>query len=231
MQPYFFPYIGYFQLIYAVDKFVIYDDVNYIKKGWVNRNRILVNGSSFMFTLPIHKPSQNIYIRDTEISSNYKNWKAKFRTTLIHVYKKSAFFEENISIIDQILDNEDRMLSKYINHGLNIICQTLDIKTEIAVSSGTYKNSQMKAQKRIIDICKQEKASTYINAIGGVKLYEAEQFNQDNIELYFLESKEVKYQQKTKHYVPYLSILDQLMYTGIKNTKESLFKYSLIKGQ
>ncbi|MGB1197742.1 MAG: WbqC family protein [Thalassotalea sp.] len=227
MQPYLFPYLGYFQLINTVDKFVIYDDVNYIKRGWVNRNRILVNGLPFMFTLPIHKPSQNTYIKNTNISSNYLIWQKKFRKTIVHAYRNAEFFDENVAMIDKILKCEKRTLSSYIENALKIICQALAIETKIVLSSNAYTNTHLKAQERIVDICKQENANMYINAIGGLALYQSEQFEQHNIELQFLKSHEIEYQQMSEHYVPYLSILDQLMYTGLKKTKNSLAMYSL----
>ncbi len=228
MQPYFFPYLGYFQLINAVDKFVIYDNVNHIKKGWVNRNRILINGVPFMFTLPIKNPSQNIYIKDTEISSNYDTWKSKFQKTLLHEYKKAEFFEESIPIIDEILNCKERTLSRYIAHALKIICNALEIETKIVLSSKEYTHTHLKAQDRIVDICQQEHANIYINAAGGIALYQHEQFAKFNIKLFFLKPKAIQYQQNSEHFVPYLSILDQLMCTGLKATKSSLANYSLV---
>ena len=227
MQPYIFPYIGYFQLINAVDKFVIYDDVNFITKGWINRNRILNNGKDSLFSIPLKEASQNKLINQIEINWD-PNWKSKFLKTLEQCYKKSPHFQEVSSIIEQTLCVDNESISKVIEHNLRLICNHLDIKTEIVSSSAIYQNTHLKAQERILDICLQEKASHYINPIGGLELYDSVFFEAQNIQLNFIKSKPVEYSQFKNEFVPWLSMIDVLMFNSNEKIKEFLNNYDLV---
>ena len=164
MQPYIFPYIGYFQLIKAVDKFVLYDDVNFINRGWINRNRILVNGTDSMFTIPLKDASQNKLINEIDVNWD-DNWKSKFLKTIEQSYKKAPFYENVLPIIKKTIDVQEVQFSKIVENNLRLTCDYLDIRTEVISSSTVYQNTDKKAQKRILDICLQEKANHYINFV------------------------------------------------------------------
>jgi hypothetical protein len=227
MQPYIFPYIGYFQLINAVDKFVIYDDVNFINKGWINRNRILNNGKDSLFSIPLKEASQNKLIN--EIDVNWDSvWKSKFLKTLEQCYKKAPFYQETLLIIEQTLDIDNEPISKIIEHNLRLICECLDIKTEIVSSSVIYKNTHLKAQERILDICLQEKATQYINPIGGLELYDKVFFEEKNIKMNFIKSNPVEYPQFKNEFLPWLSMIDVLMFNSKEKIKEFLNNYELV---
>ncbi|TAL65611.1 MAG: hypothetical protein EPN88_09405 [Bacteroidetes bacterium] len=226
MQPYIFPYIGYFQLINAVDKFIILDDVNFIMKGWINRNRILVNGRESLFSIPIKKASQNKFIYECELDEN--KWKDKFLKTIEHSYKKAPFYKSCIEVISSVILKDDTNLSNWLTFQIKTICCYLEINTDIVDSSRIYANNQLKAQEKIIDICKQEKAQIYVNAIGGKNLYNAKDFERSNIELYFLKSKAENYSQFNVEFVPFLSIIDIMMFNNKENIKNQLKKYELI---
>lgn len=100
MQPYLFPYIGYFQLLNAVDMFVVFDDVNFIKKGWINRNNILVNRQKYLFTVPLKDASQNKLIKEVQIADD--GWQEKFLKTVAQSYKKAEFFDEAFALIEKL---------------------------------------------------------------------------------------------------------------------------------
>ena len=227
MQPYIFPYIGYFQLINAVDKFVIYDDVNFINKGWINRNRTLNNGKDSLFTIPLKEASQNKLINEIDINWDIA-WKSKFLKTLEQCYKKAPFYLEILLIIEQTLSIDDEPVSKVIEHNLRLICNYLDIKTEIISSSTIYKNTHLKAQERILDVCLQEKASQYINPIGGLELYDKDFFEIKGIQLNFIKSNPIEYPQFKNEFVPWLSMIDVLMFNSKEKIKEFLDNYELI---
>ena len=227
MQPYIFPYIGYFQLINAVDKFVIYDDVNFINKGWINRNRILNNGKDSLFTIPLKEASQNKLINEIDINWDIA-WKSKFLKTLEQCYKKTPFYSEILPIIEQTLSIDNEPVSKVIEHNLRLICNYLDIKTEIISSSTIYKNTHLKAQERILDVCLQEKASQYINPIGGLELYDKDFFEIKGIQLNFIKSNPIEYSQFKNEFVPWLSMIDVLMFNSKEKIKEFLDNYELI---
>ena len=220
MQPYIFPYIGYFQLINAVDKFILYDDVNFINKGWINRNRMLNNGKDSLFSIPLKEASQNKLINKIEVNWD-SAWKSKFLKTLEQCYKKAPFYQETLLIIQQTLNVDNEPISKIVEHNLRLICKYLDIKTEIVSSSAIYQNSHLKAQERILAICLQEKATQYINPIGGLELYDKDFFEAQNIQLNFIKSKLIQYPQFKNEFVPWLSMIDVLMF----NSKEEIISF------
>lgn len=227
MQPYIFPYIGYFQLINAVDKFVIYDDVNFINKGWINRNRMLNNGKDSLFSIPLKEASQNKLINEIDVNWD-SAWKNKFLKTLEQSYKKAPFYQETLLIIQQTLSVDDEPISKVIEHNLRLICKYLDIKTEIVSSSAIYQNTHTKAQERILDICLQEKATQYINPIGGLELYDKDFFEAKNITLNFIRSNPIEYPQFKNEFVPWLSMIDVLMFNSKENITSFINNYELV---
>ncbi|PWK26581.1 WbqC-like protein [Arcicella aurantiaca] len=227
MQPYIFPYIGYFQLINAVDKFVIYDDVNFINRGWINRNRILVNGKDSLFTIPLKDASQNKLIDEIDVNWDAA-WKNKFLKTIEQSYKKAPFYKEGLEIIEKTFNVEELNTSNVIFNNLKVICEYLDIKTELVPSSTIYQNTDLKAQERILDICLQEKANHYINPIGGLELYDKAYFESKNLKLNFIKAKPVVYSQFKNEFVPWLSMIDVLMFNSKEKIQEFLKEYELV---
>lgn len=227
MQPYIFPYIGYFQLIRAVDKFVFFDDVNYIKKGWVNRNQILVNKKSHLFTVPLKAASQNILINKVKLAPEYLKWRDKFLTTVKQSYKKAPFFAEIFDLIVTSLNHKDNIRDLCFQ-STKLLLNYLGLNTNIECSSSKYRNAHLIGKERILDICKKEKCSTYINSIRGVELYDFQDFKNKGLVLKFIKTKPLNYKQFENVFVPNLSIIDVLMFNGKKNTLEIIDNYKLI---
>jgi hypothetical protein len=230
MQPYVFPYIGYFQLINAVDKFVVYDDVAFINKGWINRNNILVGGKTSMFTIPLIGASQNRLIQEIEID-NLSVWSKKFLKTIEQSYKKAPFYEAGINILESVFNSNPTNISALALTSLKETCKYLKINTEIVESSTIYNNQDLKAQQRILAICLQEKANHYINPIGGMAIYDKQLFADNKILLNFIKSKPLKYKQFNKDaesFVPWLSIIDLLMFCSVEEIQEHLNKFELV---
>lgn len=224
MQPYIFPYFGYFQLIKSVDIFVIYDDVNFIKQGWINRNRILLNGNPFMFTLNLKGASSFKRINEIELVFN----KHKLVTTIRLAYCKAPYFNEVYPIISNILLNEETNLAKYL---INSLCSTLEylgISVSILVSSKIEKDTFLSGDDKVINICKQFKVTNYINAIGGQKLYSREKFSENGLMLNFIKSNSIVYQQFKDPFIPDLSIIDVMMFNSPDEIKKMLNQYELI---
>jgi hypothetical protein len=228
MQPYLFPYIGYFQLINSVDKFVIFDDVNYINKGWINRNNILMNNMATMFTLSLQGASQNKRIDEIHIAEQEK-WNLKFIKTLRMAYAKAPFFNEGLDLIQSILDYKEDNLSLFLGNSIKSISDYLEIKAEIIPSSKKYDTQLLKAQDKIIKICSRENASEYINPIGGIELYSKGAFENNKIKLTFIKTDSVIYKQFKDTFVPNLSIIDVIMFNG-RETKQFLNKCVFLDG-
>lgn len=213
MQPYLFPYIGYWQLLQASDCFVVYDDVNYINRGWINRNRILVNGEPLLVTLPLLQASQNRRIRDIEIAPAAQ-WRSRLLRTVEMAYRKTPCFDQVFPLVERILGHDDTNLAGFLGHQLHCLARFMGLETRIVASSTAYQNSQLAGQERILDICRQERASTYINAQGGRSLYEPTAFASQDIDLRFIAMRPLPYPQRNASFTPYLSIIDALMEVG-----------------
>jgi len=226
MQPYLFPYIGYFQLINAVDTFVIYDDVNYITRGWINRNRILVNGKAQLFTMPLVKASPHKYIKDITLH-DLPIWKGKFLKTLNLHYRKAPFFQDTFSLVKKVFACNSLSLADFLTVSLRLLCEHLEIRVNIVRSSAQYDNTELKGMARIIDICQQVEAEVYINPIGGSGLYSKQDFKKNGIVLKFLESEQFSYDQFGAEFIPWLSIIDVLMFNDRAMVRKVLDRYRL----
>ncbi|WP_333600053.1 WbqC family protein [Flavobacterium sp.] len=229
MQPYLFPYIGYFQLINAADKFVVYDDVNFIKQGWINRNSILVGGQAFLFTVPLENQSSFQKINETFLNQKfYPSWADKFLKTIEQNYKKAPFFTDVFPMLKKILQTENQSIAGLAVSSIKSVAEYIGIATEFVDSSVNYNNQNLSAQTRVLDICTQEKASQYINLSGGMALYSKSDFSEKGIELQFIQSERIEYSQFNDNFVPNLSIIDILMFNEVSKIKDFLNHYKLL---
>ena len=228
MQPYIFPYIGYFQLINSVDEFIIYDNIQFTKKGWINRNRILANGKDQLITIPLKKDSDYLDIVERELSESWEKDKNKILNVIKSSYSKAPYFQEASNIIIECLNNPERNLFKFIYDSIVLINEYLEIKTPIVISSSINANHALKSQDKVLSLCKAQKADVYINSIGGVKLYNKEIFRNNEIELNFIKSNPIEYKQFKNEFVPWLSIIDVLMFNSKDTIKNYLNEYTLI---
>ena len=226
MQPYFLPYIGYFQLLNAVDKYVIYDNIQYTKKGWINRNRILQNGKDLMVTISLEKDSDYLDVKERYVSANFD--KKKLLNQIRESYRKAPSFEQVIPLIERIVNYDDNNLFYYIDNSVHEICRYLEINTEIIISSSLGIDHSLKGQDKVISICKELKASDYYNAIGGQDLYSPEEFRKENINLHFISSNPLEYKQFANEFVPWLSVLDVMMFNPVEKIQSMLNDYKLI---
>jgi hypothetical protein len=224
MQPYLFPYLGYFQLLYAVDTFVIYDDVNYINKGYINRNAILVNGQGHQFTLEILGASQNKHINELQVGHSAE----RLLKTIMHAYRRAPYFKQVFALLELILLNPETNLALFIGNSLDKIKAYLGLTTRLFYSSALDKNNLLCGQDKILDICACLKAETYINAIGGRALYNPHEFNKSNIKLFFIKSTFGSYKQFDNVFVPNLSIIDVLMFNDQAAVLAMLQQYELL---
>lgn len=227
MQPYFLPYIGYFQLMAAVDKFVVLDDVNYINRGWINRNHLLVNGSVHTFTVPLRGASQNRLICEIELD-DAQAWREKLLRTIRHAYRKAPCYAEVSALVERLINYPSSRLDAFLLHSIREIARYLSLDVEIVDSSRIYDNAQLKGQERILDICRREQASVYINAIGGMKLYDSSRFSERLVSLRFLRPRPIMYAQGHDTHVSWLSILDVLMFNEASEVKKLLHENELV---
>ena len=226
MQPYFMPYIGYFQLINAVDEFVVYDNIEYTKKGWINRNRFLQNGKDAVFSIPLQKDSDYLDIRERAISNNFD--KAKLLNQFKEAYRRAPYYEPTFSILEKVILEKQTNLFAYIYNSMTVICSYLKIDCEVVISSTLQIDHSLQGQEKVLALSKYVGGDVYINAIGGQELYSKETFTLHGIELQFLKSTPFEYEQFNHDFVPWLSIIDVMMFNPLENIRERLSNYTLI---
>lgn len=227
-QPYFLPYIGYWQLLNAVDIFVILDDVNYIKRGFINRNSILLNGASYRFSIPVRDASQNKKIMEMRLCFDKKE-KQKFLSRIEYAYNKAPYFPQVFPFISDIIHNPDENLTDFIQYSLTRVADYLGIDTRIIRSSAMDKDNTLTGQDRVIEICRRIGADTYINPAGGRKLYDNQTFHRENMKLFFLDTRHenIVYPQFDNPFVGMLSIIDIMMFNPTDKIQYFLKEYDL----
>jgi hypothetical protein len=213
MQPYFFPYIGYFQLISAVDLFILYDNIKYTKKGWISRNRMLQNGKDVTFSLPLRSDSDHLNVCKRELAVDFN--RDKLLNRFQEAYRRAPYFAQTFPLVDQVVRYEDTNLFRFLHHSVVKICEYLGITTEIRISSSVAIDHELKNQDKVLALCKAVGTNTYVNAIGGKALYSKEVFREKGIELKFVQSSPFEYAQFGNAFVPWLSIIDVMMFNPL----------------
>lgn len=220
MQPYFLPYIGYFQLIAAVDLFVVYDNIKYTKKGWINRNRLLLNGKDAYFTLPLKGGSDALDIGERELAEDFN--RGKLLNQFKGAYLRAPFFAQTFPLIEQIVRYEDANLFRFLHHALVATCGHLGIATEIRVASTLPADHGLRNQARVLALCEAVGADIYVNAIGGMELYSQDEFRTRGVELRFIRSNPFEYPQFGTPFVPWLSIVDVMMFNPLEDIQAKI---------
>lgn len=225
MQPYLFPYIGYFQLINAVDKFVFYDDVDFIKNGWINRNRILLNEKSHYITVQLKNASSFKLINCIEFTDN----RNKLKKTIEQAYKNAPYFHSVWPIIEECFSLQTNLIGSIAIYSVLQTAKYLQIKTSFEISSENYGNTKtLGRSERLVEICKNNNAAHYINPVGGMELYNKQEFEQYGINLNFLRQKNIEYRQFNNVFIPWLSIIDVMMFNSKEEISKMLNEYELI---
>ena len=222
MQPYLFPYLGYFQLISAVDTFVVYDDVNFIKGGWINRNYILSNGDRQLISLPLQGASPNKLINQIEIGGRHK-----ILESLRHNYSKAPQFDCVYPMLEDVLTQTEKNLARFLDYQLHSICDYLDLHTKWRISSMLNKDNSLRGQDKVLSICEELGATHYINVPGGKALYDQPQFTARGLRLSFIQPEVINYRQFQSAFVPSLSIIDVMMFNDREQCAALLKSYEL----
>jgi hypothetical protein len=227
MQPYFVPYIGYFQLIAAVDMFILYDNVKYTKKGWINRNRILRDKKEVTISLPLKGNSDYLDICKRELATQFNP--DQLLNQLAEAYRRAPYFSQTFPLVEKIVRYEDVNLFRFLHHSIVRICEHFGIATDIAVSSTIPIADDLKKQDKVLALCAALGATRYVNAIGGMALYSREMFKERGIALKFIKSKPFEYAQFSGQFASNLSIIDVMMFTPIDTIKTCIStNYDLI---
>ncbi len=224
MQPYFLPYLGYWQLMNAVDTYVVYDDVAYIKGGWINRNNFLVQGKSKLFTFALDGAGSYKLINKIAIKDDFSN----FRKLLQFNYAKAPFFKECMELAEKIISYDKSNLGNFLYNSIKVVADYLDFDTKIILSSEIEKGNSLKGKDKVIHICKLLGVDEYYNAIGGQELYDKNDFARSGIKLSFVKTKITPYKQLKNDFVPGLSILDILMFNPKERVNEMLNEFELV---
>lgn len=232
MQPYFMPYIGYFQLINVVDEFVLYDNIEYTKKGWINRNRIIVNGKDEYVSIPLKKDSDFLHVNQRFLSDSSLAEMNKILNKIGEVYRKAPHYTQTMALLNDIFLYEEKNLFEFIKHSILKTLTFLNIQTPIVISSTIPIKHHLKSEEKVLAICKNRHAQTYINPIGGLTLYSHATFKQNQINLQFIKSNLFQYPQFNNEFVPWLSIIDVLMFNSVDKVKQIInTEFQLIENE
>jgi len=227
MQPYLFPYIGYFQLMHAVDRFVVADDLAFIKQGWINRNRLLINGEAAYFTVPLKRHAADTLIHDVEIDHRSPRWRRSLLTTIANFYRRAPSFDPVYPIVERVLGGPFVKIADMARASLREVRDYLGVSATIVESSSAYGNAHLKGQDRVIDTCRLERATDYVNAVGGRMLYSPDAFLAHGIRLHFVETAAIAYTQFREPFVPSLSVIDVLMFNTQAEARALVTRYQL----
>ena len=228
MQPYFLPYLGYFQLMSACDKFVIYDNIKFTKRSWIHRNRMLANGTDALFSIPLKNDSDFLNIDNRILGDNFEKEKSKILGQIRSTYRNAVCFAEAFPVIEGIFMYEEKNLFRYIFHSLVTIKEYLSINTPLIISSEVTIEHNLKGKYRVMALCKKLSGDIYINPAGGMELYDKEEFRENGIELLFHKMRPVIYPQFSNTFIPSLSILDVMMFNDKSAIKNLLTEFDLI---
>ncbi len=228
MQPYFLPYIGYFQLIHAVDAFVVYDNIQFSKKGWFHRNRMLQNGRDEYFSLPLKKDSDFLDVRERRLSDTWATDREKTLRKIAGNYRKAPHFETAYPLVEQIFHFPDSGLFPFIYNSLKTLCDFLEIRTPLVVSSTLEIDHSLKGQEKVIALVKKAGGSTYLNPIGGFDLYQPADFRAEGLTLQFHKARPFSYPQLGNEFVPWLSVLDLMMFNSQEQIRAWLDHFDII---
>jgi hypothetical protein len=220
MQPYFLPYIGYFQLIAAVDTFILYDNIKYTKKGWINRNRFMRNNKEEIFSLPLRKASDSLNIGNRELSAEFN--RESLLSRLKDAYRYAPYVDQTLQLVEQIIGYSEQNLFLFLHNSIVQVCAHLCITTKLLVSSTIPIDHDLKGQDKVIALCKNLRASSYFNSIGGRDLYAKEQFSANGIELNFIKASSYEYPQQGASFIPWLSIIDVMMFNPLSLVQEQI---------
>ena len=220
MQPYFLPYVGYFQLIDSVDLFILYDNIKYTKNGWINRNRFLLNGKDVMFSLPLKRAGDHLEIRERELADDFIC--DKLLNKLRGAYGQAPYFSQAFPVIEQIVREKESNLFNFLQKSIVRVCSRLGIVTRIRISSDVAIDHSLKGQDKVLALCKAVGTDVYINAIGGIDLYSRQDFQVHGIELKFIRSRPFVYPQLGNEFVPWLSIVDALMFNPLDRVQDCI---------
>lgn len=212
MQPYFLPYIGYFQLISKVDEFVFFDDVDFNRRGWIQRNFIESNGNQMRVGVPVAKVHLGTPIHQVRLADNFPKWRSGFLKTLQNRYSNAPHFGAVYAIIERDLEETIGLLAQLNISLIQSICHYVGLDQTFDSSRHYSSNSNLGGEARLIDICLQKRANEYVNAPNGRSLYDKVKFNMHQIKLLFLEPEIRSYSRMGADFIPHLSVLDMLMF-------------------
>lgn len=226
MQPYFLPYIGYWQLLAACDRFVLYDNIEYTKQGWINRNQFLQHGQPAYFTVPLKKDSDYLTVAERSVADGFD--RAKLLRQFTEAYRRAPQFASVFPIVERIVLANATNLFEYLHHSIRVTAEFLDIRTPIVISSTVAIDHGLRGQDKVLAICGALGADRYLNSIGGTALYSRDAFQARGIALGFLQPRSIAYPQFHGAFVPRLSILDVLMFNSRDQVRVMLDEFDVV---
>jgi hypothetical protein len=223
MQPYLFPYLGYWQLLALADEFVVYDDVQFIKNGWINRNRILLDGAPSWITLPVQHDSMHLPINRRRFTADFSERKQHVVRKLDHAYRRAPHLAAAMELVAESFACTDDNVAAFVTHTLACVCRRLGIRTTMRMASSLQSGPSLHGADRVFAIAREVGADTFVNPAGGRKLYAPAAFQDAGLRLRFLEPPaDIAYPQSSGGFVPFLSVLDAMAFNPPETVRRFL---------
>lgn len=230
MQPYFFPYLAYFSLIKHTDQFILFDPVQFIRHGWIERNRILKqNGGWLYIKVPLLKHSRDTIIKDIKINNEIK-WQDKILAQLVIYKKKAPYYNEVITLLKELFSKEYESITNLNKKSIELVCDYLSIEHDIQVFSKMDLDIETPnaSDEWALNICKSMgNIKEYWNPSGGEEFFSREKYKANDIKLNFLHLNEFEYKQFDDHFEPGLSIIDTMMFNSVETINQYLNNYKI----
>jgi len=207
-------------LIESADLFIVYDNIKYTKKGWINRNRILKDGKKALVSVPLKSNSNYLDVRDRKLSEDFR--RTKLVNQIKGAYQSAPNFLQVFPMVEKTILNDEFNLFRFLLNTIVNVCEYLKITTEITISSSISIDHTLKSQNKVIALCREVGATIYINPVGGRELYSKNFFQSEGIKLKFIEPYPFYYDQFENEFVPWLSIIDVMMFNSVGVIREYL---------
>ena len=230
MQPYFLPYLGYISLIKHTDMFILLDEVQFIRHGWIERNRILKPDKDWQYIqVPLQKHTQTAVIKDIKINNEIE-WEKKIFAQIEHYKKKALYYRKVVDLLKNIFSKKHATIAELNQDALHAVCDYLSVKNDIRIYSemGLTIDPVFESDEWALNISKAMNASEYRNPPGGVSIFHKEKYEKENIALVFHELNLEEYSQNTNHdFIPGLSILDVMMFNTPEKISQMLDNFTV----
>jgi hypothetical protein len=233
MQPFFFPYLGYFSLMKHTDNWIVFDDIRYSNQAWGNRNRILKHPEGWAWiNVPVKDHKRETFYSNILIQ-NEINWKRKIINQFEYYKIHAPFYKDVLKIIQEVFSEDFSHLVDLNIHAMKKVCEYLKIDFKYTKFSEMNLgiNSVQHPGQWALEICKAIKSTNYVNPCEGHPIYDKKEYDDAGISLQFIINRVSPYDQKRAEFEARLSIIDVMMWNSVERVNELIDDFYKCQGE